>query len=391
MLCGLALGSICRKLKLPPLLGMMAAGMVLGPYAFNLIAPEILHISSDLRQLALIIILTRAGLSFDIQELRKNGRSAVMLCFVPAAAEIVGYVIFGVLLLRLSWNEAALLGTVMAAVSPAVVVPRMLKLKEAGYGTDKGIPQMILTGASADDIFVIILFTALLAMSGKGGSFDIHFLWKTPVSILTGIALGLLSGWLAAAFFMRFHMRDTVKIVILLSVSFFFVALEHTVGAWIPFSGLLAVLAMGAMLMEKHTVCAKRLSVKYAKLWVVAEILLFVLVGATVDVRYALQSGGMILAVIALALAFRMLGVYLCVVGTTLTRRERLFCMLAYTPKATVQAAIGAVPLSMGLACGQMILTAAVIAILVTAPLGAFLTDLSYKKLLNKQQRSDQA
>ena len=383
VLCGLLLGSICNKIKLPPLLGMLIVGIVLGPYVLNLISPQILGISADLRQLALIIVLTRAGLSFNINELKKNGRSAVMLCFVPAVMEIVGYIIFGILLLKISWNEAAILGCVMAAVSPAVIVPRILKLKEQGYGTDKGIPQMILTGASADDVFVIILFTAFLGMSG-GNGFDFNILWRTPVSIILGIGLGLLIGWLFSLFVKRFHIRDTVKIIVLLCFSFFFVSIENHVSAYVPFSGLLAVIAMSAMLFATHKECAERLSVRYNKLWLVAEILLFVLVGATVDLSFAVKSGGIIIAVIALALVFRIVGVYLCVIRTKLNFKERLFCAIAYTPKATVQAAIGAIPLTMGLACGQIVLTAAVLAIIITAPIGAFLIDILYKKMLEK-------
>lgn len=385
ILCGLLLGSICGKLNLPPLLGMLVVGIVLGPHVLNLISPQVLGISSDLRQLALIVVLTRAGLSFNIRELKKNGRSAVMLCFVPAVLEIAGYIIFGILLLKIDWNEAAILGCVMAAVSPAVIVPRMLKIKDRGYGTDKAIPQMILTGASADDVFVIILFTAFLGMSG-GSGFDFDILWKTPVSIALGIGFGLFVGWLFSLLTNRYEMRDTVKIVVLLCFSFFFVSIENHINAYVPFSGLLAVIAMSAMLYAKQKDCAERLSVGYNKLWLVAEILLFVLVGATVDLSFVAKSGGIIIAVIALALVFRIIGVYLCVVGTRLNMKERLFCAVAYTPKATVQAAIGAIPLTMGLACGQTVLTAAVLAIIITAPLGAFLIDILYKKLLSPPQ-----
>lgn len=383
LLCGLLLGSICNKIKLPPLLGMLTVGIVLGPHVLNLISPQVLGISSDLRQLALIIVLTRAGLSFNINELKKNGRSAVMLCFIPAVMEIVGYIVFGTLLLKIDWTEAAILGCVMAAVSPAVIVPRMLRIKEQGYGTDKSIPQMILTGASADDVFVIILFTAFLGMSG-GSGFDFNIFWRTPVSIILGIGLGLLIGWLFSVFVKRFHIRDTVKIIVLLCFSFFFVSIENHINAYVPFSGLLAVIAMGAMLFARHTECAERLSVRYNKLWLAAEILLFVLVGATVDLQFAVKSGGMIIAVIALALVFRLAGVYICVIGTKLNMKERLFCAIAYMPKATVQAAIGAIPLTMGLACGQIVLTSAVLAIIITAPIGAFLIDITYKKLLAK-------
>ncbi len=383
LLSGLLLGSVCAKIRLPPLLGMLVVGIVLGPYVLDLISPQILNISADLRQLALIIILTRAGLSFDFGELKKNGRSAILLCFVPACVEIAAYIALGTLLLGLNWIEAAVLGCVMAAVSPAVVVPRMLKLEREGYGTDKGIPQMITAGASADDVFVILLITAFLGMAGSG-SFDFNVLWKTPVSILTGVALGAAFGWLFAKFFQKIHARDTVKIIVLLSYSFLFVALESAAGAYVPYSGLLSVIAMGAALFRAHPVCADRLSARYSKLWVIAEILLFVLVGATVDIGFAVKAGGMIAAVIAAALLFRMLGVFICVLKTGLNKKERLFCMIAYTPKATVQAAIGTIPLAAGLACGRIVLTAAVLAILLTAPLGAFLTDLTYKKLLIK-------
>ena len=381
LLCGLLLGSICKRLHLPSLVGMLIVGIVLSPYALNLLSPELLNISADIRQLALIIILTRAGLSFDLAELKKNGRSAIMLCFVPALFEIVGYIVFGSWLLDIPWKDAAIMGCVMAAVSPAVIVPRMLKLKEEGYGTNKGIPQMIMAGASADDIFVIVLFTSLIALPSEKG-FDLGILWKVPCSIVLGIGAGLLFGWLFARFFKKVHIRDSIKVIILICFSIFFISVENLIENAIPFSGLLAVIAMSAMLYRNHGACAKRLSVKYNKLWLVAEIFLFVLVGAEVDVRFALQAGAMIIAVMALAMIFRLVGVWLCVIGTKLTAKERLFCMIAYMPKATVQAAIGAIPLSMGLACGQTVLTAAVLAILITAPVGAFLIDMLYKKLL---------
>ena len=381
LLCGLLLGSICKRLHLPSLVGMLIVGIVLSPYALNLLSPELLNISADIRQLALIIILTRAGLSFDLDELKKNGRIAIMLCFVPALFEIVGYIVFGSWLLDIPWKDAAIMGCVMAAVSPAVIVPRMLKLKEEGYGTNKGIPQMIMAGASADDIFVIVLFTSLIALPSEKG-FDLGILWKIPCSFVLGIGAGLLFGWLFARFFKKVHIRDSIKVIILICFSIFFISVENLIENAIPFSGLLAVIAMSATLYRNHGACAKRLSVKYNKLWLVAEIFLFVLVGAEVDVRFALQAGAMIIAVMALAMIFRLVGVWLCVIGTKLTAKERLFCTIAYMPKATVQAAIGAIPLSMGLACGQTVLTAAVLAILITAPAGAFLIDMLYKKLL---------
>ena len=383
-LCALLLGSICSKIKLPPLLGMLIVGIVLGPYVLNLIAPSILSISADLRKLALIIILTRAGLNLNLKDLRKNGISAVMLCFIPATAEILGYLLLGTLILKLPSLDAAILGCVMAAVSPAVVVPRMLKLKENGYGTDKGIPDMIMTGASADDVFVIVLFTSLTTMAA-GGAFSWNIVWQIPVSIILEIGMGIAVGFLFVLFVKKIHIRDSIKVILILSISFLFVALENAVDAWVPYSGLLSVIAFGAVIFAKHEVCATRLSSKFSKLWIFAEILLFVLVGAEVNIKYALQNSGPIIGVILLALLFRMVGVFFCVMFAKLNTKERLFCMIAYSPKATVQAAIGALPLAMGLASGQTILTAAVLAILITAPLGAFLTDLTYKKLLSKK------
>ena len=384
-LSGLLLGSVCAKIKLPPLLGMLIVGIVLGPYVLNLIAPSLLDISADLRKLALIIILTRAGLNLNLKDLKKNGLWAVLLCFVPAAAEIAAYILLGQLILKMSVTDAAIPGCVMAAVSPAVVVPRMLRFKETGYGTDKGIPDMIMTGASADDIFVIVLFTSLTAMA-SGGTFSWNIVWQVPVSILLGIGVGVAVGFLFVLFVKKIHMRDSIKVVLILSFSFLFVGIETAIEAWVPFSGLLAVIAFAAVIFARHEVCAKRLSLKFSKLWVFAEILLFVLVGAEVNVQYALQNSGLIVCVILLALLFRMFGVFLCVAGSKLNGKERLFCMIAYTPKAAVQAAIGALPLAMGMACGQTVLTAAVLAILIAAPLGAFLTDLTYKKLLKKSE-----
>lgn len=389
-LSALLLGSICSKIKLPPLLGMLIVGIVLGPYVLDLIAPSILGISSDLRQLALIIILTRAGLNLNLKDLRKNGLSAVLLCFVPASVEICAYILLGTLMLNMSALDSAIMGCVMAAVSPAVIVPRMLKLKETGYGTEKGVPDMIMTGASADDVFVIVLFTALTAMAG-GDSFSWNIVWQIPVSIILGICAGISVGMLFVLFIKKIHMRDSIKVILILCISCLFVSLEHLIEPWVPFSGLIAVIALGAVIFAKHEECAVRLSSKFSKIWVFAEILLFVLVGAEVNIEYALNNCGMIILVILLALLFRMVGVFLCVAKSKLNIRERLFCMIAYTPKATVQAAIGAIPLSMGLACGQTILTAAVLAILITAPLGAFCIDITYKKLLKKNDEKNKA
>ena len=320
--------------------------------------------------------------NLNLKDLKKNGLSAALLCFLPATAEIGGYLLLGTLLLELPVLDAAILGCVMAAVSPAVVVPRMLRLKETGYGTDKEIPDMIMTGASADDVFVIVLFTSLTGMA-TGGTFSWNIAWQIPVSILLGVGVGIGIGFLFLLFVKKFHMRDSIKVILMLSIAFLFVALENAVSVWVPYSGLLSVISFGAVMFAKHTVCAERLSKKFSKLWIFAEILLFVLVGAEVNIAYALENCGIIIGVILLALLFRMLGVFLCVAFSKLNAKERLFCMIAYMPKATVQAAIGALPLAMGLASGQTILTAAVLAILITAPLGAFLTDLTYRKLLS--------
>lgn len=382
-LCGLALGGIFRKLHLPQLLGMLLTGILLGPYVLNLLDSSILGISADLRQIALIIILTRAGLNLDLEDLKKVGRPAALLCFVPAAFEIAGMLLLAPRLLGISLLEAAVMGTVVAAVSPAVVVPGMLKLMEEGYGTKKSIPQMIMAGASVDDVFVIVLFTSFTGLAGGGGISAWDFV-RIPVSILLGLAGGILCGMLLVVFFRKVHMRDSVKVIIILSLSFLLVTLEHALTGIVGFSGLLAVMSMGIALQKGRKEAAVRLSAKYSKLWVAAELLLFVLVGAAVDIPYAFKAGAAAAAVILGVLVFRMLGVLICLLGTELNRKEKLFCMFAYMPKATVQAAIGSVPLAMGLACGNIVLMVAVLAILITAPAGAFLIDFTYKRLLSR-------
>ena len=382
-LCGILLGGLARKLHLPALLGMLLTGILLGPYVLNLLDPSILSISADLRQIALIIILTRAGLNLNVADLKRVGRPAVLMCFLPAACEIAGMVLLAPRLLGLSLIEAALLGTVIAAVSPAVVVPKMLRLMDEGYGTAQSIPQLILAGASVDDVFVIVLFTSCTGLAA-GGTVSPFDLVRIPTAIVLGLTGGLLCGALLGLLFRRVHMRDSLKVVIILSISFLLVTLEHQMTGYIGFSGLLAVMSLGVALQRVRGEAASRLSVKYSKLWVAAELLLFVLVGATVDIGYAAQSGPAAVALIFGALLFRMAGVCLCLLGTPLTAKERLFCMLAYTPKATVQAAIGSIPLSMGLACGNTVLTVAVLAILITAPLGAFAIDLTYRRWLKK-------
>ena len=383
-LSGIVLGSIFNCLKLPQLLGMLLTGIILGPYLLNLLDPKILSISTDLRQIALIIILTRAGLNLDINDLKKVGRPAVLMCFVPATFEILGMIIFAPKFLGLGLLDSAILGTVIAAVSPAVVVPKMLKLMEDGYGTEEGIPQLIMAGASVDDVFVIVLFTSFIGLASNG-TFSALNLIKIPTSIFFGISVGFLCAILLIYFFKKVHIRDSMKVIIILNISFLLVTFEHSLTGIIGFSGLLAIMSMGTGIQEKNSILAKRLSSKYSKLWIAAEVMLFVLVGATVNIKYALGASIPAILLIMTVIIFRMVGVFLCLLGTSLSYKERLFCMIAYCPKATVQAAIGSIPLSMGLPSGNIILTVAVLSILITAPLGAFAIDFSYKKLLNRK------
>ena len=383
-LSGIVLGSIFNRLKLPQLLGMLLTGIILGPYLLNLLDPKILSISTDLRQIALIIILTRAGLNLNINDLKKVGRPAVLMCFVPATFEILGMIIFAPKFLGLGLLDSAILGTVIAAVSPAVVVPKMLKLMEDGYGTEEGIPQLIMAGASVDDVFVIVLFTSFIGLASNG-TFSALNLIKIPTSIFFGISVGFLCAILLIYFFKKVHIRDSMKVIIILNISFLLVTFEHSLTGIIGFSGLLAIMSMGTGIQEKNSILAKRLSAKYSKLWIAAEVILFVLVGATVNIKYALGASIPAILLIMTVIAFRMAGVFLCLLGTSLSYKERLFCMIAYCPKATVQAAIGSIPLSMGLSAGNIILTVAVLSILITAPLGAFAIDFSYKKLLNRK------
>lgn len=388
LLLGLLLGSLFSRLKLPSLLGMIIVGIVLGPYALNMIDESILNIAAQLRQIALVIILTRAGLSLNIADLKKVGRPAVLMCFVPACIEMLGTVLLAPALLGVTVLEAAIMGSVIAAVSPAVIVPRMIRLIEEGYGKENSIPQLILAGASVDDVFVIVVFTAFTTLATAGNA-SIMSMLQIPISIVIGIAIGVLSGLVLIAFFKRFHMRDSVKILIILSISFLLLELENRLEGIVPMSGLLAIMSVGIMVKQKYEVLAVRLSGKFNKLWVAAEVFLFVLVGATVDLKYAVAAGIMAIFVVIGALIFRMIGVFLCLIKTKLARNEKLFCMMAYTPKATVQAAIGAIPLMMGLECGQMVLTVAVLSILITAPLGAFMIDGTYKRLLRKETLSE--
>ncbi len=382
MIFGFLAGEICKKLRLPALMGMLAVGILIGPYMFNLIDESVLEISAQLRKIALIIILTRAGLSLDIEALKKNGRPALMMCFLPACFEMLGMVLLAPMLLGITRLEAAIMGAVVGAVSPAVIVPKMLKLTEEGYGTDQGIPQLIMAGASVDDVFVIVMFSVFSGLEQTGNLSALSFI-RIPVSILLGIAVGLLVGFLLGKIFERVHIRDTVKMIFIMSSSFLFVALEDTFGSVVPFSAMIAVMCVGVSMQKIKPALTKRLSERYSKLWVVFEILLFVLVGACVNLGYAIKAGLAAVILILAVLAFRMAGVCVCMIKTNLSMKERLFCMLAYLPKATVQAAIGGIPLAMGLSCGETVLTVAVLSIIITAPLGAFLIDLTYKRLLN--------
>lgn len=389
-LVGLAMGAICQKLKLPRIIGMLATGIVLGPYVLDLLDPSILSISSDLRKMALIIILLKAGLSLNLEDLKKVGRPAIMMAFVPATFELIGYLVFAPLILGITRVEAAVMGSVLAAVSPAVVVPRMVQLMENKYGTEKAIPQMIMAGASCDDIFVIVLFTTFLSMA-QGGSADIKAFANIPISIILGIILGAIVGYLLYLFFetayaKKHYVRNSMKIIIVLGFSFLLIAIEGWLEGKIAVSGLLAVVSMACVLKMKCTsFVSKRLSEKFGKLWLAAEVILFVLVGAAVDIRYTLDAGLAAVAMIFAALIFRSFGVWLCTVKTSLTLKERAFCVIAYLPKATVQAAIGSVPFAAGLPCGKIVLSVAVMAIIITAPLGAFGMDFTYKKFLHKE------
>ena len=390
-LVGLAMGAICQKLKLPRIIGMLATGIVLGPYVLDLLDPSILSISADLRKMALIIILLKAGLSLNLDDLKKVGRPAIMMSFVPASFEIIGYLLFAPAILGITRVEAAVMGSVLAAVSPAVVVPRMVQLMETKYGTEKAIPQMIMAGASCDDIFVIVLFTTFLSMA-QGGSADIKAFANIPVSIILGIILGAIVGYLLYLFFetayaKKHYVRNSMKVIIVLGFSFLLIAIEGWLEGKIAVSGLLAVVSMACVLKMKCTAfVSKRLSEKFGKLWLAAEVILFVLVGAAVDIRYTLDAGLAAVAMIFIALIFRSFGVLLCTVKTDLSVKERVFCVIAYLPKATVQAAIGSVPFAAGLPCGKIVLSVAVMAIIITAPLGAFGMDFSYKKFLTREK-----
>ena len=389
-LAGLALAALCQKLGLPRITGMLFTGILLGPCVLNVLDPSILSISADLRKLALIIILLKAGLSLDLNDLKKVGRPALLMSCLPASFELLGYTLLAPRLLGVTYTEAAVMGAVLAAVSPAVVVPRMVHLMETKRGTNKGIPQLILAGASCDDIFVIVLFTTFLNMA-QGGTANIRDFFNIPVSILLGILLGAVVGFALSRFFETAYahkhcVRNSMKVIVVLGVSFLLVAVEDWLSELVSVSGLLAVVSMACVLRAQcPAFVSKRLSEKFGKLWLAAEVILFVLVGAAVDIRYMAQAGAAAILLILLALCFRTVGVCLCLVKTPLSFKERLFCVMAYLPKATVQAAIGSVPLAAGLPCGAIVLSVAVLGILITAPLGAILMDTFAPKLLTQE------
>lgn len=390
-LVGLSAAAICGYLHLPRIIGMLFTGIILGPHVLGLLDDKILSISSELRQIALIIILLKAGLSLNLADLKKVGRPAVMMAFVPASFEICGYLLCAPMILGITRIESAVMGAVLAAVSPAVVVPRMVQLMENGYGTEKSIPQMILAGASCDDIFVIVLFSTFAGMA-QGGTADFTQFLNIPVSIVLGILLGAAVGYLLSLFFetayaKEHYVRNSMKVIVVLGLSFLLMAVETWAKPYVSVSGLLAVVSMAcALKMKCPKLVSGRLSEKFGKLWIAAEVVLFVMVGAAVDIRYTATAGGAAVVMILLALIFRAAGVCVCMAGTALNKKERLFTVIAYLPKATVQAAIGSVPMAMGLSCGQIVLSVAVLAILITAPLGAIGMDMTYRRLLKRQE-----
>lgn len=387
-LCGLFLGSIFQKIRLPSLIGMLITGIILGPFILNLLDSSILTISADLRQLALIIILTRAGLSLDLDDLKKVGRPAILMSFIPACFEMLGTILIAPKLFDIPLLDAAILAAVVASASPAVIVPRMIKLIETGYGTDKNIPQLILAGDSVDDMFNIVVFTSLIGLT-NGEKISVMRFAEIPVSILVGILVGVAVGFLLSGFFKKVHIRDSAKVIILLSIAFLLVALEEAIKNIFPFSGLLSVMAAGVIILKIIPIVANRISAKFSKLWVGAEVLLFVLVGASVDIGYAVSAGLKTIVLLIAVLAIRAVGILICLIKTNLNWKERVFCTFTGIPKATVQAAIGGIPLAMGLPNGDIILAVAVFSILFTAPLGAFIIDTTYQRLLNNVKNKE--
>lgn len=382
---GLILGEFFTKVKLPGFIGMIITGVVLGPFALNMIDSSILDISRDLREVALIVILIRAGLNLDISDLKKIGRPALLMSFLPATLEIITIIIVAPLLFDISYIDAAILGSVLAAVSPAVVVPKMIKLMDQGYGKEKRIPHLIMASASVDDIYVIVLFSAFISMY-QTGDVSLTSLYVVPISIVLGALLGGITGFLLSKVFAKFRVRDTIKVLIILAAAFFIISLEDFVVDYIAISGLLAIMVLGITFLNQSEERAIRLRDKFSKLWVFAELVLFVLVGAAVDISVALDAGLLALVLLSAGLLFRFSGVMISLIKTNLNKYERLFAGISYLPKATVQAAIGAVPLALGVPSGELILALAVLAIIISAPLGAIGIDLTYKNFLKKDE-----
>lgn len=380
ILFGLVGSLIFKKLNLPPLIGMLIAGILIGPNFLNLLDTSLLEISSSIRKVALIIILTRAGLGLDLDSLKRNGRPALLLSFIPATFELIAITIFAPMFFNITYLEAAILGTVLAAVSPAVIVPRMLKLKEQGY---KDIPEMILAGASIDDIYVIVLFTTFTGLA-LGNDVSILAYINIPISIILGIIVGIISALILNQLFKHLELVSVMKVFVVLAFSFILVSIEDGLNTLITFSSLISIMTIGITLSKINRELTKELSNIYAKLWIIGEIFLFVLVGAIVNLKYAYNIGILALLIIIIGLLFRMCGTFTCLLKTKFNHKERLFCMMAYLPKATVQASIGPLALAMGLSSGELVLSFAVLSIIFTAPLGAILIDKTYQKLLTK-------
>lgn len=386
-LLGIGFGAIFNKLKLPSLLGMLVVGIILSPNFLNILDEKIMSISPELRKIALVIILTRAGLNLNFQELKKIGHPAVFMCFLPALFEILATLFLGQKFLGLSILDSLILGTVIAAASPGIIIPKMLNIMNEKYGIKKGIPQLLMACASVDNVFVIILFTAFTGLATNGHIEPLNFL-RIPSSIVFGLLAGKLIGKILLLLFKKFSIRDSLKVLIMLNISFLLFTIESRSNInsipWFSFSGLLAIMTIGTMIKQENIILADRLSLKFTKLWLGAEIILFVLVGATINLKSALHLGITGVIFIFTVLAFRLFGVFLSTIGSGFNKKERLFCMIGYSPKATVQAVIGSIPLALGLSCGDTVLTMAILAILFTAPIGAFVIDYSYRKLLEK-------
>lgn len=380
---GRLIGYTLDKLHVPGFIGMIVVGILLGPSVFNIIDLKILNISSELRQIALVVVLTRSGLNLNLRELKKVGRSAILMCFIPATFEIVAVGVSGHFLLNLSWFESFLLGCVLGAVSPAVISPRMIKLINDGY-TKNSIPQIILAGASADDTYTIILFYAFLGIV-QNGSFDVLSVSLIPLTIISAIVLGIIFGIGLVYFYKKTNFKTVINVLVFFAFSLILLGLEELIKAYFDISALITIMVMGMVVLYKLPKVASDLSDGFNKIWKFFEIFLFVLVGAAVEFKYILTAGGYGILVLAIGLLFRSLGVYLCVLGTKLDFKEKLFCIFAYLPKATVQASIGGIALSLGLECGGVVLAIAVLAIVITAPIGGFLIDIFGKRWLTKE------